>query len=229
LLGPSRASIANFRFECQTAKTSARPLAARIAPELCIECCPREERGRRESRVLSKHPQPRTQTKKRTSVVATGSPKQSGLPCAMVYGLFRALPGDRAFLPPSLADRPANLTPASGRRDHTALPSATASFVLRHQSVHRIPHPTFVGARDKRQDGADLGSSAMTSPCDKSTRRAICAWRACANCRSCKISSSHRTAACGKPIASQRDRQTAMRGLDIASRRKANAISPLAR
>jgi hypothetical protein len=54
--------------------------------------------GRRESRVLSKHPQPRAQTKKRTSVVATGSPKQSDLPCAMVYGLFRALLGDRGFL-----------------------------------------------------------------------------------------------------------------------------------
>src|SRR5438132_2588764 len=44
-------------------------------------------------------------TKKHTSVVATGSPKQSDLPCAMVYGLFRALLGDRAFLPPSPADR----------------------------------------------------------------------------------------------------------------------------
>jgi hypothetical protein len=67
--------------------------------------------------------------KKRTSVVATGSPKQSDLPCAMVYGLFRALPGDRAFLPPSLADRSASLTPASGRQDHTALPSAVGAFV----------------------------------------------------------------------------------------------------
>src|SRR5207248_8958020 len=35
----------------------------------------------------SSHPQPRAQTKKRTSVVTTGSPKQSDLPCAMVYGL----------------------------------------------------------------------------------------------------------------------------------------------
>ena len=27
----------------------------------------------------------------------------AGFPCAVVYGLFRALPGDRAFLPPSWA------------------------------------------------------------------------------------------------------------------------------
>jgi|SRR5665647_263721 len=45
------------------------------------------------------------------------------------YGLYRALPGDRAFLPPSPADRSTDLTPASGCQDHTALPSASAPFV----------------------------------------------------------------------------------------------------
>src|SRR5258708_36447684 len=46
------------------------------------------------------------------------------------YGLFRALPGDRALLPPSSAElSSANLTPASGRQDHTTSPSAHASFV----------------------------------------------------------------------------------------------------
>src|SRR5437868_15155672 len=39
----------------------------------------------------SMHPQPRTQQKKRTSVVTTGSPKQSGLPCAMVLTAYSAL------------------------------------------------------------------------------------------------------------------------------------------
>ena len=43
-------------------------------------------------------------------------------------GLFRALPGDRAFLPPSFAEDSANLTPASGRQDHTALPSAAPVY-----------------------------------------------------------------------------------------------------
>ena len=37
-----------------------------------------------------------------------------------------------------------NLTPASGRQDHTTSPSASASLALRHQHVHRIPHPTSV-------------------------------------------------------------------------------------
>ena len=58
--------------------------------------------------------------------------------------LFRALPGDRAFLPPSLANTSANLTPASGCQDHTTSPSAIAPFVKGALSVHRIPHPTSV-------------------------------------------------------------------------------------
>src|SRR5258707_7518674 len=33
----------------------------------------------------------------------TGSADASGLTCAVVYGLLRALPGERAFLPPSPA------------------------------------------------------------------------------------------------------------------------------
>jgi len=57
----------------------------------------------------------------------------------MVYGLFRALPSDRAFLPLSPADRSTGLAPASGRQDHTALPSASAPFVKSAACVHRIP------------------------------------------------------------------------------------------
>ena len=64
-----------------------------------------------------------------------------GIPRAMVYGLCRTLPGDRAFLSPSplrslLLTR---LTPASRRQDHTILPSASRAVRQRHISVHRIP------------------------------------------------------------------------------------------
>jgi hypothetical protein len=85
------------------------------------------------------------------------------------YGLCRDLPGDRALLPPSPADmflsRPgwadsnsADLTPASGRQDHTILPSAKASLVsvpviahkpfgspcdpIARKTLPRPPHPT---------------------------------------------------------------------------------------
>jgi hypothetical protein len=39
-------------------------------------------------------------------------------------GLLRALPGDRALLPPPLAGKPATWMPASGHQDHTPSPSA---------------------------------------------------------------------------------------------------------
>src|SRR6516165_7683318 len=50
----------------------------------------------------------------------------------MVDGLFQALPGDRALLSPSQATMRsivANLTPASGRQDHMALPYVAGAFV----------------------------------------------------------------------------------------------------
>jgi hypothetical protein len=65
-------------------------------------------------------------------------------------GLYRALPGDRPLLPPSSANqriRPgraiapvANLTPGSGRQDHTALPSAGCTVRLaRYRSLTENP------------------------------------------------------------------------------------------
>ena len=64
-------------------------------------------------------------------------------PAQWFYGLLRALPGDRALLPPSPRGYPAhtnpvgrlhlpqNLTPASGCQDHTTSPSATCIVRLR--------------------------------------------------------------------------------------------------
>jgi hypothetical protein len=68
-------------------------------------------------------------------------------PHAMVYGLYRALPGDRLSCHRHLADMrlvrpvglntpPQDLTPASRRQDHTSSPSASAPFV----SVPLIAH-----------------------------------------------------------------------------------------
>jgi len=53
----------------------------------------------------------------------------------------------RAFLPPSparCASIVTDLTPASGRQNHTTSPSAASSLVSWRPRVHRIPHPTFV-------------------------------------------------------------------------------------
>jgi hypothetical protein len=82
-------------------------------------------------------------------------------------GLLRALPGDRAFLPPSPRgcfgrsypvgrDRlHESLTPASGRQDHTTSPSASARFVKRAARVHRIPYPTTVTIAIRPSVGRD--------------------------------------------------------------------------
>src|SRR3984957_12764182 len=95
--------------------------------------------------------------KKHTSVVTTVTSESPGIPRAMVYDLFRALPGDRACLSPSSADNSANLTPASRRQDHTASPSALAPFVKGAIHVHRIPllvrddrEPPLLKERDRK-------------------------------------------------------------------------------
>jgi hypothetical protein len=73
-------------------------------------------------------------------LVTTGSPEQSGLPCAMVLTVSFALPGDEFLLSPSSADyglaearsgrrHLRKLDTSNGCQDHTTLPSAKAPFV----------------------------------------------------------------------------------------------------
>src|SRR5216683_2958183 len=79
-----------------------------------------------------------------TRVVTTGSPGSAGIPCTMVLTVSFVLPGDRALLPPSPAEDSADLTPASGRQDHTTSPSADGSIRLMRHRIHHIPHLTSV-------------------------------------------------------------------------------------
>src|SRR5260221_167194 len=65
-------------------------------------------------------------------------------PAQWFYGLLRALPGDQACLTPSPALLIADLTPASGRQNHTTWPYASASFVrlaIARLTLPRPPHP----------------------------------------------------------------------------------------
>src|SRR6201996_9400309 len=76
---------------------------------------------------------------------------EPGFPCAVVYGLLRALPGDRAFLPPSSARHGrvfANLTPASGRQDHTTSPSASSGVRLSPKPASTASHRNVRDDRD---------------------------------------------------------------------------------
>jgi hypothetical protein len=87
----------------------------------------------------------------------------------MVYGLLRALPGDRAFLPPSPLRSVLlkSLMPASGHQDHTASPSASRAIRQRRIRVHRIPprvrddrEPPLLVGRDGGGYKTDLGAAA---------------------------------------------------------------------
>src|SRR5215475_9344826 len=92
-----------------------------------------EMRGRREGRVSTDTHGPRAI--KKHGEGTTGSAGHSGLPCAMVLRLIRALPRNRAFLLLSQADRSAHLTSASGGQDHAISASASASFVRAEKSA----------------------------------------------------------------------------------------------
>jgi hypothetical protein len=106
-------------------------------------------RGRREDRVPAWHPWAlarKIAQRARSPQVwrRTLRPSLRG----WFYGLLRDLLGEpmhvchRRLAHPLEPAR--NLTPASGRRDHTASPSASVPLVSQRIHVHRIPRPTFV-------------------------------------------------------------------------------------
>src|SRR5882724_4754143 len=121
-------------------QTQIRDLAARFArglPEFSLTLSSEGagNAGRRCAAAKSVH------------VVTTVTPESPGIPRAMVYGLLRALPGDRALLPPSPAGPTASLTPASRCQDHTTWPSAATTPVSR-TAASTASHPD---VRDVRE------------------------------------------------------------------------------
>ncbi len=73
--------------------------------------------------------------------------RQSGIPCANGFTAYTELSLGTGFLAPIasvMRSIIADLTPASGRQDHTALPYANVPFAFRHLRVHRIPASRFV-------------------------------------------------------------------------------------
>src|SRR6266404_3320838 len=72
-------------------------------------------------------------------LVTTVTPERPGIPRAMVLRLTSRSPRRSGLLSPSSALLIADLTPASGRQNHTTSPSASAPFVTCAARVHRIP------------------------------------------------------------------------------------------
>src|SRR5882757_5821671 len=114
-------------------------ISPREAPEALMNLPPKEGVG---NAGCPLHPRPRVHlvVVERTRVT-TSTPESPDVPARNGFnGFLRALAGDRACLPPSPTDmflsepgwadsNSANLTPASGRQDHTTSPYATTSFV----------------------------------------------------------------------------------------------------
>jgi hypothetical protein len=130
-----------FQFSGSQPQIQLRDPAARIAPEVLQENCPSRNEGAGNT-GCTLHPRSRMQncTKKRTRAYrfSGGNP---AFPAQWFYGLYRALPGDRAFLPPSPAkaafrELDASVG-ASGPHDFAV------RFTRRSLSAHpRPPHPS---------------------------------------------------------------------------------------
>ena len=88
------------------------------------------------------HPRPpRGKVAQKRALTKQVQPRHPGIPCAVVYGLLRALPGEPACLPPSPcgASAPQDLAPAWARQNHTTSPSA--KIAVRLTTSSRPPHP----------------------------------------------------------------------------------------
>ena len=80
--------------------------------------------------------------------VSQVTPESPGIPRAMVYGLFRALPGDRLVDTVTGEVTSASLTPAPRRQDHTTSPSASPRSRLQRRLASTAPRPN---VRDDRE------------------------------------------------------------------------------
>ena len=112
-------------------------------------------RGRRECRAPDAPAVLRAKMRVARTQVVTVTPETPGIPRAMVYGLFRALPGDRALLPPSFRrNNPAHLNASVGapgphdfavRFKRARLTAPSASTATRLTSVTIAKRPSWRG------------------------------------------------------------------------------------
>ena len=151
-------SCSQFRFAFQTARFGQTSTASRRESRPSLRRT-LDYRGRGERRVPL-HPQPRVRNKKAHELVTTGTQGRPAFPHAMVLTAYSVLsPVTGLSCHRRFADHPQNLTPASGRQDHTALPYALASLVLRRRRVHRIPpHVRTIAKRPFSKGGTGRSS-----------------------------------------------------------------------
>ena len=126
-----------------------------ICPRLAIEFPYPPVRGRRECRVHAAPAVSCAKVCKKAHTSIQVQRRHPTFPAQWLYGLYRALPG-RAGLVVTVAGgiASANLTPASGRQDHTTSPYASVPFV-EGTSASTASHPALVtiAKRPSYRDG----------------------------------------------------------------------------
>jgi hypothetical protein len=144
LASPVRGTWIDSNFSNSHASTISR----RDSPESFRKHCAPIDRGRRESRAHDAPAASRGENKNHTSIVTTGSPEQSGLPCAMVLTASFVLSPVTGLSchrhKPQCVSIAAGLISASGYQDHTTSPSALRCLRLAHRKASTASRPTFV-------------------------------------------------------------------------------------
>ena len=137
-------AIGGFRFALPTLqflRGCASPFSRRDASELCVNFGPRKRRGRRESRVRAAPAFSCAKCTKKTHTSIQVQRRQSGLPCAVVYGLLRALPGDRLSCHRRFVRTcPAKLSASTGAPGPHDF--AVRAYLRSSSQAPRPPHPT---------------------------------------------------------------------------------------
>ena len=115
-------------------------ISRHVSPEACPSLTLPKVRGRREDRVLAAPAVSCANAHKETHTRYRYRRRIPAFPAQWLYGLLRALPGERLFCHRRRARMNLrSLTPAPRRQDHTTSPYASGAYVCYALRVHRIP------------------------------------------------------------------------------------------
>jgi hypothetical protein len=130
--------------------------AAHGARGFACRCCPSEIGGRREGRVPAV---PMARLQQETQAAVTTGTNRSNRPSLRdgVNGFLRALPGERAVLPPSPARSSCELDASVAAPGPRVFAVRVMPLVSQHGRVHRIPPPTSVTIAKRPSDEGGTG------------------------------------------------------------------------
>ncbi len=157
--------------EFQIQLSNSERICVRIVATRCARALrrlpPSEEQEGAGKAGCALHPRSRVQqcTKKRTRAYrSSGGNPAFPARWFTAYSALSPVTGLSCHRHPREVLLPANLTPASGRQDHTASPSARLAFVCRKLRVHRIPPRVRDDREPPLSSGETRGARALICP-----------------------------------------------------------------